>query len=199
MIGAIDETRPAVWSGGFYELYIEFAGENIERLVGVLTALWEHHALDGPYRDHRAPFGEQQRIAPASGVHPEDPIHLYGAMRLAADDRIPCASVATHAYPRRDDSLVLYVTEGTLLELGRDPDNLSAEVQSWLDSLDRRQADIAEAVFAVFPFELATIGREALTLDAVDALRSKQRPGWLPAHLLPEGSGLRFTTFKGHS
>jgi hypothetical protein len=163
MIGAIDETQSAVWSGAFYELYIEFAAENIERMAGVLTTMWEQDALEGPYRDHHAPFSDQQTIPPASGVHPENPIHLYGVLRLSEDECIPCGTVALHAYPRRDDALVLYVTEGALLAIGRDLDNVPAEDQPWLDSLDRRLADIAQSVFAVFPFELATIGHGALT------------------------------------
>jgi hypothetical protein len=57
-----------------------------------------------------------------------------------------------------DDGLILYLTAGALAQIGRDIEEPSVADEEWLGSLDEWFAEIGRAVYAVAPFEVATIG-----------------------------------------
>jgi hypothetical protein len=194
----VDETRPGTWGAPFYELYVEFNGHSAQRLYTAFDALWGHPALRGPYAQHDAPFSDQRTVTPASGVDPtgDVPVHLYGIACLATGESVPCGSVA-HVQPGLDDDgLTFYITAGALAQIGRDIEEPSAADETWLASLDEWFAEIGRAVYAVAPFEVATIGHQILSLDSAEAIRHGRGGGleWsLPAHLRIKDSQLVFT------
>src|SRR6266566_2226988 len=164
----VDETLGEAWHEPFYELYVEFDGHSARRLYAAFAALWGHPTLRGPYAQHDAPFSEQQAVAPVSGIDPtgDVPVHLYGIAGLSTGESVPCGSVA-HVRPGLDDDgLTLYLTAGALAQIGRDIEEPSIADEAWLASLDEWFAEIGRAVYAVAPFEVATMGREMLSLDS---------------------------------
>jgi hypothetical protein len=194
----IDETRSETWHAPGYELYIEIDGHDLQRLVRALDALWRSPRLDGPYAGYASPFASQPKVAPSTGVDSDYAVHLYGTVELGSGERVPCGSVAG-IWPGQDDALTLYIRTGVFEQLGRDIDEPSAADDVWLGMVDETLAGLAEAVFAATGFAVATMGHEALSIEAADTIRRGDTPSWLPAHLRVDGRQLRFTPFKGHS
>jgi hypothetical protein len=195
----IDETRSETWQAPGYELYIEFNGEDLRRLSSGLDALWQHPRLDGPFESKASPFSSQQKVEPSTGIDRDVPVHLYGVMQLRTGERIPCFSVAG-IWPGCDDALTLCLPAGAIEQLGRDIDEPSPADMAWLAMVDESLAEIAESVFSVTEFQLATIGHGASSTDAASRLKQGgELPSWMPTHLRIENAQLRVAPFKGHS
>src|SRR5580765_7303716 len=101
------------WSGGFYELAMEFGPCADQRLDEAVKAVWSVPGLEGCYLRPDVEPAEQQRIGPSLAAF-ESCGHLRGLATLPNGKQVACGM----SPPIREEEgpiwIVLYVPMGAL-------------------------------------------------------------------------------------
>jgi hypothetical protein len=185
-------TKPDTWSGGFYELALEFAPGSDGPLDMALKTIWGLPFLQGCYLRSDLEPSQQPRVAPALATL-ESHGHPRGVARLP-DGR----SVACGTYLVREESgpdwLGFYVPMGALeavYEVGGYPFEQDSDSQRWRESLEEWLAGIGTAVFPRAAFRIGLVGFEVSGDTSARELRDSGVPARRPMGLLyPEGNKL---------
>ena len=90
--------------------------------------------------------------------------------RLPDASSVVCGSVA-HVRVAGDDGLTFYVPWGSLDRLGRDFEHDCAKDSAWWSSFDAWFAGLGRGIFDGARFEVAAVGPEWLTWEAVGEVR----------------------------
>ena len=80
-------TAGDAWSGGFYQLALEFGPRSDDQLQAAVAALWQHPDLEGCNLNRYREPNELPRVSPEKI---EDGSHLYGVARLPNGVRVAC-------------------------------------------------------------------------------------------------------------
>ncbi|MEU4622636.1 hypothetical protein AB0G04_22040 [Actinoplanes sp. NPDC023801] len=182
-------TDPENWSGGYYELYLEFGARDDAVLGRAARALTRVAGIDGWYPDrHRDPAGQTPREPEAVAL--DEPGDLAGTVVVPGGHRVVCRLIPYRADgPLGADHLGLCLPLGALhrtdrriggFPFGPDGDERSL---AWRTTLDEWLAGLGRAVFAEVPFTSAVIGFE------LDADVTPDNQAW-NAYLLPTAGGL---------
>ena len=181
-------TRAGAWTGGSYELLLEYEPLEVEALRSAVEHLWTHPSLDGCYRNLATEPGDQSRINLAEA----DPARLLcGIATLPNGDRAPSSSIVV----ADEEATWVYfgVPMGSLgysYPVGAYPfaDGLPLD---WRNPLDKWLRGVAEFVFAAHPFRLGFIGWiDPLDTTAADIAEvGIPRERWR-GYLVPDGSNL---------
>jgi len=169
------------WTGGFYELALEYEHASREILEAALKAMWNFPDLRGCYlRPDESP-SRQTRVAPDLAAL-ESNGQLYGAARLPGGAEVACGAFLVQ---EEDDNawLGFYVPLGALAKVfnvGAYPFDNDPASQAWREPLEDWLARIGQAVFTNAPFSLGLVGFEVsgttsarqLALSEVPAKRS---------------------------
>jgi hypothetical protein len=149
------------WSGGFYELAMEFAPHSDKTLEAALKTLWELPALQGCYMRPDLEPSSQPRVDPSLTTLLAGE-HLRGIARLPNGTPVACGT-----YLVRGDNgpswLGFYVPLGALAtayEVGGYPFEVGPAMQRWRQPLENWLAEIGKAVFVQAPFQLGLVGFE---------------------------------------
>ena len=182
-------TAPGAWSGGYFELSLEYPCAATADHLRAADALWKHETLQGCYlRRDREP-GDQERVTPGAEGK------LLGLASPPGSRPLPCAA---YWIPGDDATtwLTLGIPMGALawaLHVGsapfgpRRPEGWREPVSGWL-------RDVAGLVHAAAPFEMGLIGWET---DDAGVSAARVRSIGIPevlfhGLLVPEGGHLRW-------
>jgi hypothetical protein len=183
-------TRPDAWTGGSYELALEYGRMSPDALARVVAHLWSHPTLEGCYLDHsREPTG-QRRVSPAE-VDPG--LCLRGLATLPNGDVTTCLSSVV-AEP--EATWVYFGSPmgalGHSYPVGAYPfdDGLPLD---WRNPLDGWLLDMASFAFAVHPFRLGLVGWvDPLNTSAAEVASSgAPDPRW-EGYIVPSGGALEW-------
>ncbi|GIJ81199.1 hypothetical protein SAMN05443287_1049 [Micromonospora phaseoli] len=184
------------WSGGFYELSLQWDGRDGQGLQRGLSALWGAAAVDGCYGSRSHEPGDQEEV-PCTVESLMAFGHLRGTVLLPSGDRVVCGCV-TLGGDGEPEWLDFYLPLGALARvdqrIGGFPfDSRSGEDSlAWRRPLDGWLAAVGTRIFRDAPFRLGLIGFE---LDG--RISSNQINGHAPdprweGYLLPVGEDLRY-------
>lgn len=183
-------TIPGAWSGGFYELAMEFVDGAVTRASRAHERLWSHPSLDGCFRERGKEPEDQERVDVYST---SAATMLYGIEALPNGKNVPCAS-AVSGFGSSSQWLELMVPLGSLgnaYPVGAFPFDWRPNLE-WQSELDSCLRAVADYVFAEERFQLALIGFEP-EFDKINA-RQIEKTG-IPRErfdgiLLPRVAGL---------
>ncbi len=165
-------TDDDVWSGGFYELALEYCRDEAFALIDGLQALWHANPVDGCYLDRDRDPKDQSRAEFAPALPYEG--HLHGVATLPTGKRIACGTCCVRE-EERSDWLVFYCPMGALsyaYPVGGFPFD-GADHEPWRFQLDAWLADLGREIFNTAPFRLGLIGFETSgEVYAQDILKS---------------------------
>lgn len=182
-------TEDDVWSGGFYELAVEYERGARPGLVDGLAAVWNADSVVGCYLDHTRDPDDQPRV-PFDASRFEG--LLYGVATLAAPGAVACGTCCVREEGGAD-WLVFYCPMGALASVypvGGFPFESSGS-DSWRDELDAWLIDLGQWVFAAAPFRLGLVGFETSgELYAADVFASGVPAKRHCAVLVPSAGGL---------
>ncbi len=148
-------TRPDAWSGGSYELALEYERLSDKRLRAVISRLWDHSTLLGCYLDLNAEPDQQPRVSPAE-VEPWQ--CLRGVAALPNGERASCSSIVV----REEEATWIYFgvplgSLGSAYPVGAFP-FADGTPLDWRAELDGWLLDMARFIFAEQPFRLGLVG-----------------------------------------
>jgi hypothetical protein len=159
-------TDGEVWTGGFYELALEYDSGVTNGLVNGLQQLWQLEGLEGCYLDRERDPSEQPRFEFEPSLLASG--HLLGVATLPGGSRIACGTCCVQE-PAGSDWLVFYSPMSALghaYPVGGFPFD-RANHESWRTSVDVWLADIGRRVFREAPFRIGLVGFE--TSGAINA------------------------------
>jgi hypothetical protein len=196
-ISAADLTDPANWSGGFYELAIELAGDGDAHLQHVLDALWSAAGIDGCY----ARPGGQNRFEDAAPTVAglAEYGHLRATVLLPAGKRIVCSVHAVRGEDISTPWLVFCLPLGALVRtdkrIGGFPFGpAGGEVSlAWRLPLDDWLVDVARAIHRAVPVRLALVGFETSGDTDAASLGGRVPEQRFSGYLVPRGDRLEYT------
>jgi hypothetical protein len=143
------------WLGAFRELAIELRSGDPQRLLDATRAAWATRVLRGPVGP---PFGGGAPPLDDSLLRLDPVVNLYGEIAVdGIDDPLPCKVVWVR--DRDADWLDVCVPEETI-EAAQVPVSGETDLAKKQKLVDRVLAHVADAIFAVVPFDLAIIGTE---------------------------------------
>ena len=150
-------TAPDAWSGGSYEVALEYGPLAPEAIRAVVARIWAHPALEGCWLSHDVEPDRQPRVDPSdSKVEPDG--WLRGVATFPNGERAPCGTYVVH-----DESGAWVYFGVPLGSLGRGypvgafPFDDGSSL-GWREEVDRWLLGVAEHVFAERPFALALVG-----------------------------------------
>jgi hypothetical protein len=152
-------TGGKVWTGGFYELALEYERGVTGSLVNGLHELWHLEGLDGCYLDSKREPADQPRHEFESSLLSVG--HLFGVAACPGGAQVACGS-CTVQETDGSDWLVFYFPMsalGNVYPVGGFPFD-SANHESWRIPLDNWLVDIARRIFPRAPFVLGLVGFE---------------------------------------
>jgi hypothetical protein len=152
-------TGGEVWTGGFYELALEYDRGVAGGLVNGLHELWHLEGLDGCYLDSKREPADQPRHEFESSLLSAG--HLLGVAACPGGGQVACGS-CTVQETDGSDWLVFYFPMSALANVytvGGFPFD-SANHESWRIPLDNWLVDIARRIFPRAPFVLGLVGFE---------------------------------------
>jgi hypothetical protein len=185
-------TDDEVWTGGFYELSLEYGRSSDPQLANALRSLWSSSVLEGCYLDAAREPEEQPRLdfEPALLDHG----HLHGVASLPSGARVACGT-CTVREDEGSDWLVLYSPLGALgraYEVGGFPFD-GGDHEHWRVELESWFAAIARSLFEATHFRLGLIGFETSGMFHADALSISGMPDERYfGFLIPTESGLKY-------
>jgi hypothetical protein len=162
-------TNDEVWTGGFYELALEYGRSPDPELANGLRTLWAIHELEGCYLDSNCEPEDQSRLQFQPSLI--DHGHLYGVASLPGGTRVACGT-CTVREDRGSDWLVFYCPMSALgraYPVGGFPFD-DVDHEHWRISIETWLADVARRVFDRVPFRLGLIGFETSGLFHADEL-----------------------------
>jgi len=153
-------TEKDAWTGGSFELAIEFENVSDEKLLQGLRALWSYSFLEGCYKQNNVEPSNQAQIN--ANIIPLSTDHLYGIATLPNDKQIGCSTVLIRE-EKGSDWIILGLPMGALGEhysVGAYPINDGNSVE-WKREIEAWFINIAEGVFSKASFRLALTGWNA--------------------------------------
>ncbi|MEO0559698.1 MAG: hypothetical protein AAF170_16110 [Bacteroidota bacterium] len=179
-------TRPDAWTGGSYEIALEYQPLHAEEVHVVLKRLWSHTSLNGCYLRADVEPEAQLRVPPASSNG-----WLRGIATLPNGDDTACGSVVV----TDEDATWIYFGSpmGSLIysyPVGAYPfdDGLPLD---WRTPLNDWLCDIARFVFEELPFQLGLVGWiDPLDITASDVSTSGVPETRYEGYLIPEATSL---------
>jgi len=177
-------TPSDVWSGGFYELALEYGRSPDAELINALAYLWSLPNLEGCYLDPDREPNEQPRLEFDESLVEHG--HLRGVATLPNGARVACATCCVREC-EGSDWLIFYCPMGALAKIypvGGFPFG-KMNHDSWRVPMDAWLVDIGRRVFERTPFRLGLVGFEASSGDyyadevSVSALPDKRYVGFL--------------------
>jgi hypothetical protein len=183
-------TGGEVWTGGFYELALEYERGVTGGLVNGLHELWHLQDLEGCYLDsEREPTDQPRREFEASLLAIG---HLYGVAALPGGVRVACGSCTVHETDG-SDWLVFYFPMsalGHVYPVGGFPFD-STNHESWRTPLDNWLVDVGRRIFPRAPFTLGLVGFETSgNIYAADLVASGLPTKRHEGLLVPDGARL---------
>ncbi len=187
-------TADHAWSGGFYELALEFGPPSDDRLRAALATLWRHPDFEGCYLDRDREPDDQPRMPPDKIEYGS---HLYGVARLPNGLRVACGSCPIREMDDGPNWLDFYLpmdSLATAYPAGAFPFGTEAdwpgpwryEVEDWL-------AEVGLSVARAAKFELGTIGFEvAGEASAADVNAQGMPTKRLIGYLWPAGDAVDY-------
>lgn len=152
-------TDDEVWTGGFYELALEYATGADVGLVDGLRELWRLGFLDGCYLDRELDPKDQPRLEFDASLLSHG--HLQGVATLPGGKRVACGTCCIQD-DDGSDWLVFYCPMsaiGHTYPVGGFPfDNENHE--SWRVEVEDWLADVGQRVFRQAPFHVGLVGFE---------------------------------------
>lgn len=149
--------KPKNWTGGFYELSIEFDSADNKGLNQALIALKNFKLFNGFWKD-RQDFGSHSITLPIT--FDEGSVHqLYGMVSLFGGHTLPCL-ISLIKVQGESDWVDLSIPQATLEQFYSYKYPLTKKLNPWLAKVDEIFIKIAETIFNHSPFALAMIGEE---------------------------------------
>jgi hypothetical protein len=150
--------NPNNWTGGFYELSIEFnpAGDN-KRLNQALIALQNFKLFNGLWKE-RQDF-QSHSISLPINIDEDSVSQFYGTVSMTDGYTLPCL-ISLIRVEGESDWLDLSIPQATLEQFYPYKYPLTKKINPWLAKVDEILISIAETIFNHSPFELAMIGEE---------------------------------------
>jgi hypothetical protein len=148
-----------VWTGGFYELALEYERGIANGLVTGLQQLWQLEELDGCYLERERDPVDQSRVAFKPSLATAG--HLLGVATLAGGVRVACGS-CTIQETDGSDWLVFYFPMsalGNVYPVGGFPFD-SGNHEGWRIPLDDWSANVGRRIYPTAPFALGLVGFE---------------------------------------
>lgn len=149
------------WSGGFYELAIEYEHASTDVFDAALKAIWTFPDLQGCYARSDEPPPNQPRVAPDLAKL-ENTGHLYGVAKLPSGAEVSCGTFVVRE-EGGSSWLGFYLPLGGLgavYDIGAYPFDELAPSRVWREPLEEWLARIGQFVFAKAPFSLGLVGFE---------------------------------------
>jgi hypothetical protein len=172
-----------VWTGGFYELALEFETGVPNGLVSGLRQLWQLEDLDGCYLDPEREPEDQVRLKFEPSLLSAG--HLLGVAVVPGGFRVACGS-CTIEETEGSDWLVFYFPMSALghaYPVGGFPFD-SRDHESWRVPLDDWLATLGRRIFQRVPFALGLVGFEVSGLLRAADLQTSGIPDKRYAGLL---------------
>lgn len=146
------------WFGSYYELAIEVSTAPAdERLRASVEQLWACSAVvAGPWPDKDVSRDVAIPRLPAA----EDMAASYGVLRIPDLGDVRCVSWVIREVGRGSDWIDLCIPTSALEPFGLAYPLVSETACTLINAIDRALVNVAVAVFAGVPFELALIGEE---------------------------------------
>ena len=148
-----------VWSGGFYELALEYEAGDPNGVVPGLQQLWRLEMLEGCYLERQTDPAEQPRVDFEPSLVERD--HLYGLARVPGGVQIACGTIPIREGEGRE-WLVLYCPVSALeraYPVGGFPFDRTNH-DSWRVPLENWFVEIARRIFPAAPFRIGLVGFE---------------------------------------
>lgn len=144
------------WKGSSLELAIDLGGRDDGRLRAAFAAAWASPSVVGP---RASPYPDPHRGASDDQLDPQGSTFTYGTIQLPnTGGRLGCVVLSVR--DETSDWLDVAVPTG-MLEVGFDVRYpLLDETNSWIAGVERHLVSIADAIYSVVPFDLATVGEE---------------------------------------
>ena len=154
-------THPDTWSGGSFEIALEFGPPSAECLRQALVSLWRHPTLQGCYLKYSLEPSEQNRVGPEEISLDGDGIVsvLRGIAELPNGQRVACCSDVVRE-EEGSDWLYFGVPMGALARaypVGAFPFDDGSPLD-WREIVSVWLRDIADAVYQTVPFRLGLVG-----------------------------------------
>ena len=165
-------TDDEIWTGGFYELALEYPDGTDEHLIRGLIALWRSQNIAGCYLHRDREPDEQPRLEFEPSLLAVG--HLHGVSTLPGGVQVACG---TCLVPDDDGSdwLVFYLPMsalGTAFPVGGFPFDHADHAQ-WRAVIDAWLGDLGRNIFLHAPYRLGLVGFETSgDLRAADLARS---------------------------
>ena len=181
-------TRPETWTGGSYELGLEYGPLESVQVRGVLTRLWSHPSLCGCYLDHTREPGDQPRVSPAEA----DPDHVLRGIATLPNGAVSSCDSSVLVW--EDSTWVYFGTPvgalGYAYPVGAYPFD-DGRPLDWRTPLDAWLLDVAASVFEEHPFRLGLVG----WLDPVETSAAEVADAGVPdrrweGYVVPVGGRL---------
>lgn len=152
------ESAAENWLGSYYELAIEVStAPDDQRLRASVEQLWSCTAVvAGPWLDKEVTRDMAIPRLPAV----EEMAASYGVLRIPELGDVRCVSWVIREVGRGSDWIDLCVPTSALEPFGLAYPLMSETPCTLINAIDRALLNIAIAIFAVAPFELALIGEE---------------------------------------
>lgn len=164
------------WTGGFYELSIEFhpVGNN-KRLNDALIALQNCNFFDGLWQE-RENFQKNTLALPLK-IESDSVNLLYGTLSLTNELSLPCA-VTIIRTNEESDWLDIAIPEAIFEKMYPYKYPLTKDLNPWLNQVNGVLIKLAEFIYKYSPFDLAMIGEEVsgytnqqdITLECLDTI-----------------------------
>jgi hypothetical protein len=146
-------TDNETWTGGFYELALEYPSGTDAHLVRALTELWQSTDIVGCYLKRDIEPEDQPRLDFEASMLSHS--HLQGVATLPGGSPVACGTCCV-----RDDSgsdwLVFYLPMsalGNALPVGGFPFD-GGNHETWRRPLDTWLADLGRNLFGLVPYRL---------------------------------------------
>jgi len=148
-----------VWTGGFYELALEYPSGTDDHLIQALTALWHRQDIAGCYLKQDLDPEDQPKLQFEPSMLALG--HLHGVTTLPGGMQVACGTCLVRD-GGASDWLVLYFPMsalGTAFPVGGFPFD-SEDHEAWRAIVDTWLRDLGRNLFQTAPFRLGLVGFE---------------------------------------
>lgn len=152
-------TDDEIWTGGFYELALEYPSGTDAHLVQAFTELWHAKDIVGCYLEREVEPEDQPRLEFEASMLSHG--HVHGVAILPGGTRVACGSCCV-----RDDGgsdwVVFYLPMSALghaFPVGGFPFDGGGH-ETWRGLLDTWLADLGRNLFQLVPYRLGLVGFE---------------------------------------
>ena len=158
MMNDYEYTNPNNWTGGFYELSVEFnpVGNN-KRINEALVALQNCNFFDGIWQERE--HLQNNAISLPIKIGNDSVNQFYGTVFLSDEFSLPCVITIIRT-EEESDWLDIAIPQVILEKLYTYKYPLTKELNPWLEQVDEVLIKLAEMIYKHSPFDLAMIGEE---------------------------------------